>query len=287
MGYLLLAAALLCSTSSGLLAAVYNRKNATVKNATPVYNLLMSCFALICWGIRYLVDFSFDPKVLLYSVGFGICYIFATVAQIHALRYGPLSLTSLLYKLSSIGATIWGFIFWGDKPSLTVIAGLLLVIVSMVTCLYQKNEQHKVSPKWLLFAILSFLGNTGCTIIQKQQQLDFNHQHGNMMMFFALIIAALVCVFLFLQARPENPAAIIRSTGYIPAASGVLNMALNLLVILLTATTLPSGLIYPTIGVGGLIMLSLASRFIFQEKLSTRQWIGMGIGIVAVLLLSL
>lgn len=287
MGYSLLAAALLCSTSSGLLAAFYNRKNKGVSNATPVYNLLMSSFALICWTIRYLLDFSFDPKVLLYSVAFGIGYTFAIVFQVYALRYGPLSLTSLIYKFSTIAVTIYGFFFWGDVPKFTILIGLMMVVASMIICIYQKDEKYKVSPKWLLFATLSFAGNIVCTIAQKQQQLDFDHQHGNMMMFFALIFSVMVCVVLYLRAKPENPGEIIKRTGWLPAASGVFNMAINLLTILLTATSLPSGVVYPTIGVGGLILLSLASRFIFKEKLSTRQWIGMGIGIAAVLVLSL
>lgn len=287
MGYSLLAAALLCSTSSGLLAALFNRKNAGVKNATPVYNLLMSSFALICWGIRYLLDFTFEPKVLLYSVAFGIGYTFAIVAQVYALRYGPLSLTSLIYKFSTVAVTVYGFFFWGDEPKFTVLIGLVMVIASMIICIYQKDEEHKVSPKWLFFAILSFAGNIVCTIAQKQQQLDFDHQHGNMMMFFALIFSVLVCLTLYLKAKPENTGAIIRKSGWLPAASGVFNMVMNLLTILLTATPLPSGVIYPTIGVGGLILLTLASRFIFKEKLSLRQWIGMGMGISAVLILSL
>lgn len=287
MGYSLLAAALLCSTSSGLLATLYNRKNTGVKNATPVYNLLMSSFALICWGIRYLLDFSFDPKVLLYSAAFSVGYTMAIVFQVYALKYGPLSLTSLLYKFSSVAVTIYGFVFWGDSPTYNVIIGLVLVVVSMIICIYQKDEKNKVSLRWLLFATLSFVGNIICTIAQKQQQLDFDHQHGNMMMFFALICSMLTCLVLYLKSRPENTGAIIRRTGWIPASSGIFNMVLNLLTILLTATALPSGLIYPTIGVGGLILLTLASRFVFKEKLTPRQWVGMGIGIAAVLVLSL
>jgi len=287
MGYSLLAFALLCSSSSGLLGALYNRKNKGVTNSTPIYNLLMSSFALICWTIRYALDFSFDARILPYSIAFSVGYTFAIVFQVYALKYGPLSLTSLLYKFTSVAVTIYGFVFWGEKPTFSVIIGLVMVIAAMIICIYQKDEQYKVSPKWLLFATLSFMGNIVCTIAQKQQQLDFDHQHGNMMMFFALICSVLTCLVLYLRAKPENTADIVKRTGWMPAASGIFNMAINLLTILLTATSLPSGVVYPTISVGSLIFLSIASRFIFKEKLSTRQWIGMGIGIAAVLILSL
>ena len=60
-----------------------------------------------------------------------------------------------------------------------------------------------------------------------------------------------------------------------------------MIIILLAATSLSPSLIYPANGVGSLALTCIASRIIFKEELSTRQWIGIAVGAVAIALLSL
>lgn len=287
MGYLLLVGVIVCSTAAGLCASFFNRKNAAYKNVTPLYNLVMSFCALVCWGIMYFRGFSFEPGVLLYSLIFGLCYTGATVGQIYALRYGPLSLTNLIMQLSGIGTAIWGIFFWGSELSVTVILGLILVIVSLVFCIAPSGGGYRISLKWLVIASAASLSNVGCAVTQKTQQINFDFRHGEQMMFFAMIIAVIVCLVICLQVKPEKPVQVLKKTAFLPAAAGGLNMVVNLMVILLAATALSPSLIYPTTGVGGLALTSIASRFLFKEKLSTRQWVGVVIGAAAIALLSL
>lgn len=70
------------------------------------------------WGILYAFDFSFDASVLIYSALFAFCYTICNVGIISALKYGPVTLTSLLIGLSLIVTTIWGFIFWDAKVTI-------------------------------------------------------------------------------------------------------------------------------------------------------------------------
>ena len=226
------------------------------------------------------------PALIPYSIGFAVTYGMTVMFSMIALNYGSMSLTSLVTSYSLIIPTFYGLLFLGDPSGPFLYVGLVLLFASLTLINLRKGDM-KISGKWFFYAVLAFAGNGICSTVQKQQQLDFDHQHGNMMMFFALICSVLTCLVLYLRAKPENTADIVKRTGWMPAASGIFNMAINLLTILLTATSLPSGVVYPTISVGSLIFLSIASRFIFKEKLSTRQWIGMGIGIAAVLILSL
>ena len=137
----------------------------------------------IGWGILYIIDFSFDANVLWYSILFAICYTACNLGIINALKYGPAMLTSLFISLSLILTTLWGFVFWDAKVTLPVIIGLLLVACAIVLCLYTKGKDDKsVSWKWLLYVALAFLGNAGCSIVQRTLQVkqpralwDFYH----------------------------------------------------------------------------------------------------------------
>ena len=80
---------------------------------------------------------------------------------------------------------------------------------------------------------------------------------------------------------------ILKTSGWIPLLAALCNVALNLLVMRLALTNLSPSLIYPTLGAGGLCIVTLISVFLFRERLTLRQWIGIGLGACAVILLSL
>lgn len=52
-------------------------------------------------------------------------------------------------------------------------------------------------------------------------------------------------------------------------------------------TALSPSLIYPVLGVGGLAVVTIFSLLVFKEKMRWWQWIGVAVGAVAVLLLSI
>jgi drug/metabolite transporter (DMT)-like permease len=58
-------------------------------------------------------------------------------------------------------------------------------------------------------------------------------------------------------------------------------------VVLLASTPLSPNVIYPTVAVGCLVINSIASAFVFKEKLAWWQWVGILVGAVAVTLLSI
>ena len=119
-GYLV--AATFCISMTGIFGAYYNRKNVG-EDASALYSFIQMCSIFIGWLILYAIDFSFDAKVLLYSLAFSVCYTLAMVGMIKALDTGSVALTSLIMQLSLIGTTIWGFFFWDTAVTPLVIIG--------------------------------------------------------------------------------------------------------------------------------------------------------------------
>ena len=72
-----------------------------------------------------------------------------------------------------------------------------------------------------------------------------------------------------------------------PVVSGVLNVGLNFFVILLAPSNLSPSFIYPTIGIGGLVLVILFSRIVFKEKITPIKLAGLIIGLIATALLSI
>lgn len=284
---------LACSSSSLInIASVYFNKRTIGKvDAQPIYTFIVFTASLILWGIMYAFGFSFDAKVLPYSLAFGLFLILGTVGNILALKTGPIVLTSLLIQVSTVTVVIWGAIFWNERLTEKVIIGMILVVISLVLCLYTKKQQEdaktqKITLKWLLFVMFAFVGNGACLIVQKSQQITFNNQHGNMLMFFAMIVCLIGGGVMLLKSNKQDLKPIVKKGGVFASLVGISNGLLNLFVILLTKTDLKSSLVYPTLAVGSLILTSLLSIVLFKERLKWWQWIGVVIGISAVGLLS-
>ena len=289
--YLYLISAVALMSVLSLLGTAYNKKNANEGNITPLYNFLLCSFACVAWGIIYAFDFSFEPKALLYSLGFGICYATVIVTLTKALAVGPTSITALIQQLSLIGATIWGFAFWNTwdiQKAPLVLSGLALVIISLILSLYTgKKVEQKITVKWFFYAAILFTANAGCAIFQKSEQIALNGKHGSMFMFFGVLLAAIVCFVSFLLSSKPNVKKLIKTSWIFPVGAGVCNAVGNLFVVLLATTSLSPNLIYPAIAVGGLAITSIISVFLFKEKLAWWQWVGVVVGAVAVTLLSI
>ncbi|MBQ8283641.1 MAG: hypothetical protein IJX75_00965 [Clostridia bacterium] len=290
MPYLYLVGAVLTMSSMNLLSGFFNRKNNEKKDPVALYNLIYILIVFAAWTIKFLLKPDFDAGVLWYSMAFGISFALATIGMTMGMKLGSVTLTSLMIQLSTIMATIWGFFFWNAKFTLLVALGLALVVVSMWLCLYKGKEADKGVPitwKWFIFAMMGFLGNAGCTIIQRSQQIAYSGKYGDMLMMFAMTVAVAIFVFQYVRSDKTDTSTMLKTSSWIPALSGLSNVAMNVFVMLLATAPISSSIVYPVIAVGGLATVSLFSLFVFKEKLFWWQWLGIVVGAVAVALLSL
>ena len=288
MPYIYLITTVFLQSCLSILCAFYNRKNEGKKDASSLYSFLLLTSVFVAWVVMFLIDGQFDWAVIPYALLFAIGFIAAMVMMVEALKHGPVVLTSLIMQLSLIGATIWGFFFWGDQFSWLVGIGLALVAFSLWLCLYTgQKESQKISVKWLLCVSLMFTGNASCTIVQKTQQIVFDGKYGNFTMMIATCISALVAFLLYLRSDRRDSKCLLKTSWYYPVSAGVLNALANLFVILMATTSLSPSLIYPVLSIGSLMVTTCFSVFIFKEKMRWWQWVGVAIGATAVVLLSI
>lgn len=288
MPYFYLITTTLLSAATSVFGKLFHKRNEGGKDGSPLYTLALIISALLGWGVIYIFDFSFDVGVLAFSILFSLFYIMGTLGIIRALECGPAMLTSLFIGLSLLIPTVWGFFFWNSPVSIPVIIGLVLVALSIFLCIYTKEKKEKaLSGKWFFFITLSVLGNAGCTIVQRHEQMYFEGKHGTMLMVFSMLFSALIYLFFYLKGDHSEDKQMLKRAWWAPVLAGGCNAVHNLLVILLATTALSASLIYPVIGVGGLAVVTVFSLFVFKEKMRWWQWAGVGVGAVAVALLSL
>ena len=289
MTYIFLAFATIFISFSGIGANFYNRKNASCRDASQIYNLITLGAVFTCWLIKFLTNPDYNLAVIPYSLIFTVGYTAAMVFCVYSYKTGPMVLSALIMQLSMISTTIWGFFFWDSKLTVEVVIGLVLVVVALVLCLYsgkeKETEKKQITPKWLLFISLYFVGNSVASTTQRTEQIDFESMYGDFFMAVATLISFIVCLIVYLRSDRTDTKKILRTSWYLPTLVGVLNFGANLLIITL-ATRLSANIVYPVMMIGSLTINSIFSIFIFKEKMRWWQWIGVLTGATAIAFLS-
>ncbi len=284
---LLLISIVIFSSVQGVLKKVYNIK---FKDGDAfIFSAGTTFFAIIVFVANLIISgagFVFAPEYIPYSILFALCYALSTVFGVLAINIGSLSLTSLVSSYSLIIPAIYGILFWNEEISIWLIVGIVLLCISLFFINYTKEKDSKLSLKWIIFVLISFFANGGCSVVQRAQQLNCDLKFKNEFMIIALIFACLSMLIAGIIKNKKSILPKLTKGSWTFLICGISNGIVNLLVIILTPV-FNASVMFPVIGAGGIILTAMISLFFFKEKLSMQQWIGMGIGVLSIIALNL
>lgn len=267
------------------LQSVFQKQyNAREKKPNPfLFMSLAALFSLLFFVFTSGFSLRFDASFLPYSVGFGLSYVSSLIGMFFAVRYGSLAITMLVISYSLVIPTVHGIVFLHDAVKPIAYVGIVLLLISLFLVNVKKGEAT-FSVKWLIFAVLGFVGNGMCTTFQKMQQLRFDGEYKSEFMICALLLATVCFLVPALLAKP-NGKALAHCAPY-AFGNGLCNGIVNLFVMILTSL-IPSAILYPTISAGGIVIAFLFALLVYREKLSKTQLIGYAMGVTSVVLLNL
>jgi drug/metabolite transporter (DMT)-like permease len=288
VNYLYLLISVFTSAALSIVSSLFSEKNKDVKDTSFFYVAAVAISAFVSWGVIYAFDFSFDARVIFYSLAYAVFYVSAVLGLFTAMETGAVSLTAFVKQLSLITIAVWGFIFWDTPIVLNVVVGLVLMVLALYLCFKpQKDGKKPVTFKWVVGAAMLILGNGGSTILQKYEQMHFDGQHKSMLMFFAMGFASLLCLSIRFFKGGCRMREVRRISLLYPAIGGMCSAAFNILVLILHSTTIPENVTFPTAAVGGMLVTSLFSVIFRHEKLKTHQWAGLAVGAVSLVFLNI
>jgi drug/metabolite transporter (DMT)-like permease len=137
---------------------------------------------------------------------------------------------------------------------------LLNGLIGVMQKVHQSSQYASELNAFLIIAFLvSFLFSSTLTLIlsRKENPLTFIKEKDKKSKFL-LILSIIVC-------------------GALIAVNNKLNLYL--------AGVIDSAVLFPILNGGGVALATIASLLVFKEKLSLKQWIGIAIGAIAIILL--
>ncbi len=254
-----------------------------------VYNAL-SCISavlvLIIWG----GGLSISIYTLLLGVVFGLITAIQTTSNLKAISLGPMAFSQLFLSSSMIIPALSGVLFFGESISIWQILGIALTFCAFILAPSQNANDKKASFSWLAFCLIVFFSTGFIGVLQKIHQSSNFKQELNGFLIVAFLTTFLVSnVCLIVLRKDFKPLLKSKSTlklvffGLLFGVFVAVNNKLNLFL----SGVLDSALFFPLINGGGLVLTTLFSIIIFKEKLTLKRWIGVLVGLVAVILLCL
>ncbi|MCQ2401091.1 MAG: hypothetical protein MJ059_04105 [Lachnospiraceae bacterium] len=244
-----------------------------------------------------------SPYTVHLGVVLGILIILEGVFAVNALRIGSMSLSTMISMCSLVIPIIPAKWLWGEELTWQRITGIVLMIISMglilnlITEFTEKKKnaelekvEYGVSRKWAFFAFMSFLA--GGVMGFNQKKLTTCGLSGEIMpyLFYGFVTASLlgaVLYFYYKNREGEGLTLQLNRKNMVYIIPSGIAMALLHIATMKAIELLPMSLLLPISNGGRLILVTVIDMWLFKQKLSVEQLIGITVGITSIVLLSL
>ncbi len=294
MNGLLIILSVLSFASNSLLTRTFQTKLQKAKHSINLYQAFFTLVASVAYfTLAFVQGVSFSLHMLLPAALFGICFSLAVLFSAECMEMGYMSLTSVITNLSLILPVAFSWIVLREKIEFIAVAGLLLIIVTLVlSSLTTKKSEGGSKAKWLVFVSIAFLANGGSAIVQKQYAFSYGENDLMMLMCLAYLTSSLIFAITYIKRNTDAKIPFneqIKKPLLLPLLSvfsGLGSFAGNGLLGYL-CDKVDGGILYPCINGGLCIAVSIASFLLFKEKPTVRKLSAICTGVAAIILLNL
>ena len=215
----------------------------------------------------------------------GLIYLSSLSSNGYSIHKNGAILSSVFARLGVLVPVLLSVTLFGERPTILQGLGVALAVAAAVLMngLSRKSEPSPTGTKvYLLPLLLTLLLNgIGDAMSKVFTQLG-RRQDDGLFVFYIFLFASLATLVLLVRERR-------RLTGrdvFFGVLVGIPNF-LSSRLLLASLTHLPAFLVYPSYSVGVIFVISVASFFLFRERLNSRQMGAAGMILGALVLLNL
>lgn len=233
-----------------------------------------------------------SASTVLFAILFGAVNYVYQASYCTAFHAGPVSLTSIICNFNMIVIVPFGALVFKEEIGLFQWIGFALVAAAMIL-LNRSNETNgkKANVKWLFLALLTMVTSGFTGILQSAYGKYFPSDEKDSFIVIGYVVASLLSFATACLMKRKTKQSFFkidpRFLGGIAIIGAVLGLY-NILIIEVQARGyFSSSVLFPVLSVLNFIMTLTASILFLKEKIKFRQWIGVVVGTIAVVLMNL
>jgi drug/metabolite transporter (DMT)-like permease len=208
-------------------------------------------------------------------------FIFPTALIVYqvAVKRNGASLAGAFLKLGTLVPMSLSLIIWREQPSIVQWTGITLALGAIVIVNWpgRRNLRQSIRIALLGLFLLGGLAEFSNKVFEHYADETF----ASLFLLTVFGIALLVCIPWWIASKQPTR---WRDIG-IGIAVGVPNMYTSYCLIQ-SLKTLPASVAYPVMAAGTILVINAGSYLLFRERLTTKEWLAMGMILVALVLIN-
>ncbi len=244
-------------------------------------------------GTGFLMCKQFDtPTQLVNEPWFGLSiltgfwFIFTYLLMTASTQRSGVTVTSLSSKLSVVLPTLAGVLLFSEKLNFVATMGIVLALVALVLVVGGKNATNKdIKINWLLPVLIFFGTGTGDILMKLTEQQNSSDDMGFMIAFIyfiAMLFGFLVVAFDLIRSKSK--------WQWKSAIGGITLGVINFFSTFCVYNAMrcfDNVVLFPVYNIGVVCLTALTGWLLFKEKLTWKNYMGLAIAILAVILITL
>ncbi len=269
---------------------LYSKKCEQTKGSNAFFStILLALTAIIALGFS--VGTTFDSYSIIYGAIMGVCFFMFIRLYNEAMACGPMAYTVFIFSLNMLLPIIASIFLYGEYPTILNYIGFafLMIAIFLINFSSQRQRNLTFSKKWIVLCIVGTLFNGGVGLMTKVYPMQAPETNFTLFIAIAFMVATVLsCISYFSKNVRESLVGFKPSVWFIVLAVlvAITNFCGNTLYTMFAAN-FDAGVYFPTVNGSSVLISLVISCTIFREKLKPIAIVGMLIGIMAVMLLSL
>ena len=241
-------------------------------------------------GTGFLMCKQFDtPAQLVAEPWFGLSlitgfwFIFTYLLMTASTQRSGVTITSLSSKLSVVLPTLAGVVLFSERLNFVASMGIVLALVALVLVVGGKKESSKTNKtNWLLPILIFFGTGTGDILTEQKNQANDMSFMIAFIYFIALLFGILIVAYDLLRGRSKwQWKSAVGGIGL-----GVINF-FSTFCVYHAMRCFDNIVLFPVYNICVVSLTALTGWLLIMEKLTWKNYLGLAIAIIAVILITL
>lgn len=223
----------------------------------------------------------------------GFWFIFTYLLMTRSTQSSGITITSLSSKLSVVLPTLAGVLIFHEKLNWEISIGIVLALVALVLVVGGENtagDGNKESSNirrinWLLPVLIFFGTGTGDILMKLNEQRNASNDMG-FMIAFIYMIAMLFGIILVIHDLIKGLSKWQNKSIFGGIILGVINF-FSTYCIFHAMRCFDNVMLFPIYNIGVVSLTALIGWLVFKEKLTWKNYLGLAIALIAVVLITI
>lgn len=212
------------------------------------------------------------------GIGTGVLYLAGLLLIKINIQKNGVVLSTIFQKLGLLVQLFISIAFFGEKPEVLQVIGIILCLIAVIFINFEKEQ---TGIRFKLGLLLILIASGLCDGMSKVHEELGNANLSEHFLFYTFTVALLLCIILIIAQKEK--------IGVAELGFGVLLGVPNFFscrFLLKALNDVAAVVAYPTFSVATVVVVTLSGLLVFKERLSKKQWLSMGMILVALVLLN-